>query len=128
MTYPTYLVVCREDRSDDGEPGAYTLATRRSFDDLGDAQAYSTSIAPSREPMIIGCGRPVRLEPLGAITTEQDHKDRHQYMALVLDELLADIKLTTGMLPMKMTVEELRTWALAQAIKPQLPPGTEYLA
>jgi hypothetical protein len=48
-----HLVVCREDRQEDGSPGKYTLATRRVFDSNEEAVEYSLGINSSREPLVI---------------------------------------------------------------------------
>lgn len=49
----TYVVIAREDRSPDGTPGRYTLATRRIFLAEEAAKRYSVGISPSREPMVV---------------------------------------------------------------------------
>jgi hypothetical protein len=48
-----HLVVCREDRQEDGSPGRYSLATRRVFDLESEAIEYSQGINASREPLVI---------------------------------------------------------------------------
>jgi hypothetical protein len=49
----TYIVICREDRKDDGSPGDYTLSTRRVFATAEAAQMYLKGVCPSREPLVI---------------------------------------------------------------------------
>lgn len=49
----TYLVLCRKDRKDDGDPGDYELATRREFDHEWQAQEYADGLSVSREPVVV---------------------------------------------------------------------------
>ncbi len=51
-TYAPHVVVCRGDAKPDGSPGDYALATRTVFEGREAAEAYATSIAPSREPIV----------------------------------------------------------------------------
>jgi len=46
-------VICREDTRQDGSKGKYVLATSRSFDNWCDAEEYSDTINPSREPKVL---------------------------------------------------------------------------
>ena len=48
-----FLVVCREDRKENGEKGAYTLATRTVFVTQGAAEEYLDGISTSRDPFVV---------------------------------------------------------------------------
>jgi len=51
--FPDFIVVCRSDRTPDGEKGEYVLATRRVFTSREVADHYAATINPSREPLVI---------------------------------------------------------------------------
>ena len=49
-----YIVCCREDAKRDGNPGAYTLATRTVFPNKEVAETYASGCASSREAIVVG--------------------------------------------------------------------------
>ena len=49
----TYAVICRDDTTEDGNDGEYTLATRTLFTDRNVAEAYANGINPSRDPIVV---------------------------------------------------------------------------
>lgn len=48
-----YIIICREDRKDDGGPGDYTLATRTVFPTKESADKYASECAPEREALVV---------------------------------------------------------------------------
>jgi len=53
MTVMSFIVIAREDRKDDGEPGDYSLATRGVFQRRSEAEAYAKGISESRAPIVV---------------------------------------------------------------------------
>jgi len=51
--FAKYIVICRNDRKDDGSKGEYYLATRTAFPDEVSAKSYAYGISPSREPIVV---------------------------------------------------------------------------
>lgn len=49
-----YIVICREDRKEDGSPGDYTLATRTLFPTPEAAETYASGCSPEREALVVG--------------------------------------------------------------------------
>ena len=49
----SYIVMCRDDRHEDGTPGGYSQATRKHFPTQEAAEQYASGISTSREPFII---------------------------------------------------------------------------
>lgn len=47
-----FVVIARDDRTPEGEKGAYSLSTRRVFLEKKDAEEYAATINPSREPIV----------------------------------------------------------------------------
>jgi len=48
----TYVVLCRDDRQLNGEPGKYTLASSKGFKTRTDAIRFRDSCSSSRDPYI----------------------------------------------------------------------------
>ena len=48
-----YIVICRADRTPEGAPGRYELATRTTFLASDAANGYADGISPSREPIVV---------------------------------------------------------------------------
>jgi len=49
-----YIVVCREDRKDDGTPGDYTLVTRTVFPNKEAAETFADGCASERQAIVVG--------------------------------------------------------------------------
>lgn len=49
-----YIVICREDRKEDGSPGDYVLATRTIFPNKGAATGYAAGCASERAAIVVG--------------------------------------------------------------------------
>jgi hypothetical protein len=49
----SYIVVCRDDADEDGNPGPYVLATRTVFHAHRDAALYALSINAARQPITV---------------------------------------------------------------------------
>lgn len=49
-----YIVICREDKKEDGSPGVYALATRTIFPDKEAADMYAAGCAECREAIVVG--------------------------------------------------------------------------
>ena len=48
-----FIVICRDDRNEDGTPGAYALATRTLFPNKATALLYAQGLSASREPLVV---------------------------------------------------------------------------
>ncbi len=48
-----YIVVCRDDRKEDGSKGDYQLATHKVWKSKKLAEKYSSSISQSRDPLVV---------------------------------------------------------------------------
>lgn len=49
----TFIVICRADRTPEGQPGRYELATRTVFETEPAANSYAATLSPSREPIVV---------------------------------------------------------------------------
>jgi hypothetical protein len=49
-----YIVVCREDRKEDGTPGEYTLVTRTIFPTKEAADKFASECASERQALVVG--------------------------------------------------------------------------
>lgn len=49
----TYVVICRDDTDQDGNPGPYVLATRTVFHTRREAALYALSINAARQPITV---------------------------------------------------------------------------
>lgn len=49
-----YIVICREDRKDDGSPGDYTLVTRTVFPNKEAADKFASGCASERQAIVVG--------------------------------------------------------------------------
>jgi hypothetical protein len=49
-----FIVICREDTKEDGNPGDYTLATRTLFPTKEAAEHYASGCHSGREALVVG--------------------------------------------------------------------------
>lgn len=49
-----FIVICREDKKEDGSPGKYTLATRTIFPSEEAAKMFADGCAYAREAIVVG--------------------------------------------------------------------------
>lgn len=49
----SFIVICRADRTPEGQPGRYELATRTVFETEPAANSYAATLSPSREPIVV---------------------------------------------------------------------------
>jgi hypothetical protein len=54
---PCFFIICRDDDKEDGTPGEYVLATRKTFATREEAEKLAAPIAPGRLPIVVEAPR-----------------------------------------------------------------------